>query len=576
MTPNYSGLEEFIIDSGIISRSIFDAYYEESKASGVPIDVILVNRGVLGEDEMRKAWAHVIGVPFTHVDVTSVDTGVFTALPEPMSRAHNAVVINKEGPVIEVALLDMREFGVIREYCDERHIVAKPRLVKRDTLNGLLRSYQAHMKEEYGKKITESISKMETDKELQQTPSLKALYKISEHSGLAELFGTLLEHAHIQGAHDIHFDKEEKQFRIRYRIGMHLYDAISLPRHLADALFAHIKYIGGFNLEEEVVPQEKKTHINIRGNEMLVRMATLPTHKGEKITLHITPEYSNGFTLEALGFVGRTVETIQSALRKPGLVVVGGPVGSGKTTTLYTMLDMLNRPDKAVFTIEDSVGFVLSGVSQIETNEEKGLTMSSGLRAILKQDPDVIMIGEIRDRKTLELALSAASRGVTVLAGMYGDSVADILVQMRHTGVDSHSLASNLSLVIASRLVDKLNDPKKRRYLKKAEIISLEARINAPSLMRRLRSEGVIGEKDTFESIPFYFTGNKDVEAGYSGKVGIHEVVPITGSIRDAIISRMSSENLSSCVESEYPYGFREDGVFKAIQGLTSLNKLPF
>jgi len=347
-----------------------------------------------------------------------------------------------------------------------------------------------------------------------------------------------LKHAIIQDASDIHIEPEENQVLVRYRIDGILRDAMVLPKNTTSGITARIKVLSNLKLDEKRIPQDGRFKIDAEGEKVSFRVSTLPTYYGEKTVMRLLRENASGFTLEGLGFHGHGLEALHKSLKlTTGMILATGPTGSGKTTTLYTMLDLLNTPDVNISTIEDPVEYQMTRINQTQVRPEIGFTFANGLRTLVRQDPDIIMVGEIRDNETAALAINASLTGHLVLSTLHTNSAAGAIPRLLDMKVEPFLLVSTLNIVIAQRLVRKLSNTKTKYFLTKEELATLGESVSLDRMIALLREEKVIGEKDDWDKVPFYKpVPGKDSEDGYQNRIGIHEILKVTPTIKDLIM----------------------------------------
>jgi type IV pilus assembly protein PilB len=393
---------------------------------------------------------------------------------------------------------------------------------------------------------------------------------------VVRIVDTLLNHAIIQSASDIHIEPMENQLLIRYRIDGMLHDAMVLPRDSAPGITARVKVLSSLKLDEKRLPQDGRFKIQLNNEKVSFRVSTLPTHHGEKTVMRLLRESSGGFSLESLGFHGQSLETLhQAANIHTGMILVTGPTGSGKTTTLYTMMDIINTPDVNISTIEDPIEYQMPRINQTQVKPEIGLTFAAGLRALLRQDPDIIMVGEIRDGETASLAINAALTGHLVLSTLHTNSAAGAIPRFIDMGAEPFLIVSTVKVIIAQRLVRKLHSTKERYTLSDAEIKSLEKRTDSARILAALKEEGIVNKDAKWDTIPFYRPKQStEAEDGYKGRVVIHEVLRMSPAIRDLAVTHSSTENIEAQARKEGMLTMLEDGIFKAAQGLTTIEEV--
>ncbi|MEK7120467.1 MAG: GspE/PulE family protein, partial [Patescibacteria group bacterium] len=339
---------------------------------------------------------------------------------------------------------------------------------------------------------------------------------------------------------------------------------------------ARIKVLSNLKLDEKRLPQDGRFKIELEGEKVSFRVSILPVYYGEKTVMRILRETGQGFTLESLGFHGEGMDRIYNATKQTtGMILATGPTGSGKTTTLYTVLDILNQPDVNISTIEDPIEYQMPRVNQTQVKPEIGLTFSNGLRSLVRQDPDILMVGEIRDKETASLAINAALTGHLVLSTLHTNSAAGTMPRLIDMGAESFLIVSTIKVIIGQRLVRKLSKDVDKYFLNKAEIANLSKQIDLERVLNLLIVEKIIDKKTTWEKVPFYKPKkSKKEEDGYSGRIGIHEVLKMSATIKDLVMKGATSDEIEAQAKKEGMTTMLEDGIFKAVQGVTSLEEV--
>ncbi|OHA90012.1 MAG: hypothetical protein A2832_01850 [Candidatus Zambryskibacteria bacterium RIFCSPHIGHO2_01_FULL_44_22b] len=585
MNIDESKLEHFMVDSGLVSeKEVADAKAEALKRK-VSLEDVLISKGVLSEDDVRRMQAYILGIPFVDLKNQKLNFSVLSLIPEPIARNHNIVAFKKTDDALEVAMLDTRDLTAIDFVKKKVGLKILPRLTDDESMKWALLSYQKTLKAEFGDIIQIAASEITQD-----AGSLKALSagiddsavteddlkKLANDMPVVRIVDTLLKHAIIQDASDIHIEPEEDKVLVRYRIDGILRDAMVLPKNTASGITARIKVLASLKLDEKRIPQDGRFKMDMGGDKVSFRVSTLPVYYGEKTVMRLLKESVSGFTLEGLGFHGHGLDDIHKALKvTTGMVLATGPTGCGKTTTLYTMLDIVNTPDVNISTIEDPVEYQMKRINQTQVRPEIGLTFANGLRTLVRQDPDIIMVGEIRDNETAALAINASLTGHLVFSTLHTNSAAGAIPRLLDMKVEPFLLVSTLDIVIAQRLVRKLAATKTKYFLNKEELATLASVVSLERIRNILREEKIIGEKDDFDKIPFYKpTPSKDSEDGYQSRIGIHEVLKVTPTVKDMIMKGATGGDIEKQAKSEGMMTMLEDGIFKAAQGITTIEEV--
>lgn len=568
-------LKEFIIDSGLISRKdaelAFEAVQKDGRSS---LGDYLVSNDKINEDDIKRIQAYILGIPFIDVSDQKVPLEVLSIIPEPIARKHNIVAYKKNGNQLEVAMLDTDDISAIEFIKKKTGLKIAPRLTSTDSLKNVLLQYQKSLKADFGDIIKKETGELKTLEDVEGA-SEEDLKKIASDLPVVRIVDTLLKHAILQNASDIHIEPQEMELLVRYRVDGILHDAMTLPKDSALSITARIKVLANLKLDEKRLPQDGRFKIELDGEKVSFRVSVIPTYYGEKTVMRILREGGGGFTLESLGFHGEGLEKIHEATRQTtGMILTTGPTGSGKSTTLYTILDLVNQPDVNISTVEDPIEYQMKRVNQTQVRPDIGFTFSEGLRSLVRQDPDIIMVGEIRDEETAGLAVNAALTGHLVLSTLHTNSAAGTIPRLVDMGVQSFLLVSTLRVIIGQRLVRRLSAKKEKYFLTKAGIASLEKSVDMEKVRKVLIDEKIIGPKTSWEKVPFYKPKPSGDDDGYEGRMGIHEILTMSDTLRDMIIAGEPAEKLEEQATSEGMLTMIEDGLYKAASGMTTIEEV--
>ena len=566
-------LKTFVVDSGLVSRKDVDAAQKSSTERKIGLADALVSMGFLSEDDMRRMQAHILGIPFVSLTGQRIDLALLAIIPEPIARTHNIVPFKKTADALEVAMLDTDDLAAIDFIKKKVGLKILPRLTDVASMKSVLVQYQKSLKDEFGDIIRSAANAVSKDgNELDE----KGLAKLAEDVPVVKIIDTLLRHAVTQGASDIHIEPMEDKLLIRYRVDGILHDAMELPSHVAPGITARIKVLSRLKLDEKRLPQDGRFKIEADGEQVSFRVSILPTYYGEKTVMRLLREGGGGYTLESLGFHGTGLEHIHEATKaSTGMILVTGPTGSGKTTTLYTVLDIVNTPDVNISTIEDPIEYQMPRVNQTQVRPEIGFTFANGLRSLVRQDPDIIMVGEIRDQETASLAVNAALTGHLVLSTVHTNSASATIPRLIDMGIEPFLLVSTMRVIVGQRLVRKLTAERESHTLSEEELAQLQKAVDLDRVVAVLKEEGRVDKKATIKNIPFYRPkGGDDAPEGYAGRIGIHEVLPVTHGLRDLILKGAPADDLEAAAKKEGMLTMIEDGIFKAACGVTTIEEV--
>ncbi len=570
-------LKRFILDSNLVSKADMSAAEKAARAEDKPLAHTLIAGGYLTEDDMRRVESYILGVPFVSLKDLKIEFEILSLIPEPVARTHNIIAYKKTATALEVAMLDTADLPAIDFIKKKVGLKILPRLTDTESMRGALRQYQKTLKDEFGDLIMKDASSLTVVSEVDGEEVSEAdLKKMAEDLPVVRIVDTLLRHAIIQGASDIHIEPMENEVLVRYRIDGILNDAMKLPKIASGTIVARIKVLSNLKLDQKRLPQDGRFKMEMDGQKVAFRVSMLPVFYGEKIVMRLLRENRTGFSLEGIGFHGSTLERIHRATRATtGIILVTGPTGSGKSTTLYTVLDLLNTPEVNISTIEDPIEYQMARVNQTQVKPEIGFTFAAGLRSLMRQDPDVIMVGEIRDEETVSLAINAALTGHLVLATVHTNSAAGTIARLIDMGSEAFLLVSTLRVAIGQRLVRKLCDDKVPYILSKAEREDIAKYADLDRVLATLKEEKVVADGATWNDISFYHPNENGISPdGYHGRMGIHEVLEMSPTIKDMVMNHKTSDELEIQARKEGMLTMLEDGIYKAAKGLTSVEEV--
>jgi len=569
-------LQAFLLDSGLIEKKALKEANKVAGKTGKRLADVLVADGLISEEELIKMEAYILGIPFVNLEKEKIASEVLKIIPEPIARSHNIVAFRKTGQNLEVAMLDPEDLATIDFIRKKANLKILPRLTTPESVKQVLLQYSKTLEAEFGDIIKKEVSGIKVVKDKGQEPGAKELERAAEDLPIIRIVDTLLKHAILQRASDIHIEPEEKEVVVRYRIDGVLRDAMVLPKNAASGIVARIKVLSSLKLDEHRLPQDGRFKVETEEYKYSIRVSILPVFDGEKIVMRLLSETAKAFTLEELGLRGEALEYIERALKRPvGMLLVTGPTGSGKTTTLYSAMEILNTPDVNISTVEDPVEYRMPRINQMQVNPKIGLTFASGLRSLLRQDPDIIMVGEIRDQETAQLVINAALTGHLVLSTLHTNSAAGAIPRFIEMGGEPFLIASTLNVIVAQRLVRKLAGEKEPYKLSQKDLENLGEYCDLDRLIEHLKEEKVIKQKDTLSSITFYKPkASKEAEDGYKGRIGIYEVLLVTESIKVLIVQKATADQIHKQAVQEGMVTMVGDGFVKAAQGITSVEEV--
>ncbi|MDP2676317.1 MAG: ATPase, T2SS/T4P/T4SS family [bacterium] len=571
-------LKLFLLDSDLVSPKDIEVAEKEAEKTKTPLGDVLVTQGKISESDLIRLEAYILGIPFVDLGQEHIDPDVLRVIPEPIARKHNIIAYRKRGDVLEVAMLDPEDLETVEFIKKKSNLKIAPRFTSREGIKGALSQYQKSLKAEFGDIIKEDVASISLGSSggKGEEQSQEDLEKLAEDLPVVRIVETLLKHAIVQKASDIHIEPLENEVIVRYRIDGILHDAMVLPRQIAPGIIARIKVLSNLKLDEHRLPQDGRFKTETQDEKISFRVSILPIYGGEKAVLRILHEGSQGFTLEVLGFHDDQLDLIQKAIKRPtGMILATGPTGSGKTTTLYTVLDILNTPEVNISTIEDPIEYRMPRINQSQVRPDIGYTFANGLRSLLRQDPDIIMVGEIRDAETAALAVNAALTGHLVLSTLHTNSAAGALPRLIEMGVEPFLIASTVNVIVAQRLVRQLCKSKKQYALSEKDVKEFGQEVDPARILEVIKRYKAAKEKAMWKDVFFaHPEASSECADGYKGRIGIHETLYVSEAIKEMIIRSASSDEIARQAKKEGMVTMFEDGIAKAAQGLTSVEEV--
>ncbi len=573
-------LKAFLLDAELVTKKELDKAVKKAKKTGQEIGDVLVSEGQIKSQDLIKLEAYILGIPFVNLEKEIVDSEILKIIPEPIAKNHNIIAFRKKGNSLEVAMLDPEDLRTIEFIKKTTPLRILPRLTTPESIKNVLKQYQKSLEAEFGDIIKKEVGGIKSIKESEKKKlpekEKEELKKAAQELPVIRIVDTLLKHAILQRASDIHIEPSEKDVVVRYRIDGILRDAMTLPKAAASGIVARIKVLSDLKLDEHRLPQDGRFKVETEAYKYSIRVSILPVFDGEKIVMRLLAETSKAYTLESLGLRGDALEKVEDGLRKPiGMLLITGPTGSGKTTTLYAMMEILNTPGINISTVEDPIEYRMPRINQTQVNPKIGLTFASGLRALVRQDPDIIMVGEIRDQETSGLAINAALTGHLVLSTLHTTEAAGAIPRLIDMGAEPFLLSSTLNIILAQRLVRRLYEDKEAYKLKDSDLKNLDKYCDIKRILQILKEEKLAKPKETLKSINFYRPkSSKKCPEGYKGRLGIFEVLPVNETIKEMIVNKETSDKITNQAKKEGMRTMVEDGFIKAAQGITSIEEV--
>ncbi len=571
-------LNEALLKQKVLTKEKLEAL-EKDKLSikdAVAWEDFLVDKKVLPEVQLLTIKSEMLGVPVVDLRNLEIKQDVLNLVPEPIAHRHKVISFQKDSENLSLAMVDPEDLQT-REFIKKKTgLNIKTFLIGKSSLDFGVSKYHSSLEKEIGHLFTPSVQPLTGG--AKENPD-DALKRMAEEIPVIRVVDTLLEYAIFEKASDIHIEPQESSVAVRYRIDGVLHDVMTLPKVIQAAIVARIKVLSNLKIDEHRLPQDGRFKVEKEGVKFSLRISTIPIFDGEKVVIRLLQESSNVASLDDLGFRAPNAEMIMRSIKKPhGMLLVTGPTGSGKSTTLYTVLSILNTKSVNISTIEDPVEYRVVGANQMQVNPKIGLTFALGLRALLRQDPNVIMIGEIRDKETAEEAVHAAMTGHVVFSTLHTNNAAGALPRLLDIGVEPYLIASTVNAVLAQRLVRSICPECKTEY--KLDTVMLETlakEFHLEKLITVLVKEKIVPAKTKDIKEIKFFKGkgcDKCNHTGYKGRLGIHEILEMTPKIGEMIMEHKSSGEIQVEAEKNNMTLMWEDGFIKAVQGITTVDEI--
>lgn len=538
----------------LIPQEKLDEVLAEAERDKKSLAALLVEKDLISDDQLGQIIADHLGYDFVDLDKVVIDDEVLRIIPEVMAKKQKVIAFGREQGGIKLAMVNPVNLGIINLIKKKTGQDIIPYYTTTDNVINALVQYRKGIQKEFSEIIKENVSAAKKGAKPEDLPIIK-------------IVDTIIEYAYENKASDIHIEPQEKDTLVRFRIDGILHDIIELPKGIHDLIISRIKILAKLRTDEHQSAQDGKIRITLEQEKLDIRVSIIPVVEGEKAVLRLLSEKSRQFGLEDLGFSAPDLLKVKKEYSKPyGMILATGPTGSGKTTTLYAILKILNRREVNISTIEDPVEYDIEGVNQIQVNPKTNLTFAFGLRSILRQDPNIIMVGEIRDEETADIAINASMTGHLVLSTLHTNDAATALPRFLDMGIEPFLIASTVNIIIAQRLVRKICS-----NCVVSETISVEELKTKFPLIPIAKYFGP--EK---KAVRIYHGKGCAIcsQTGYKGRIGIFEVLAVSEGIRDLIVKKASSDQIKAQAIKEGMTVMIEDAIKKVIAGITTIEEV--
>lgn len=575
-------VEDELISEGALSDGQLEKIKQEAERKKEPVFSLMLKEGHINDEQLTKALSHVNNVPYVNLSKAHIDPKVLELLPQDTAEHYMAVPLGEMHQRLVVAMLDADNVQAV-DFLSNK--IGRPLKVYSASESGI----RAVLKQ-YGQILGHGLGVLEGEKDGDESSLMaemtavgttdKKVQTIVQDSPVSKAISSILDYAAKNRASDVHIESMEKEIKIRCRVDGVLREIMRLPKSVEPALISRIKILSNLKIDEHRIPQDGQFSISVDGRPIDMRVAVSPVVWGEQVVLRLLDKTGTSLLLEDMGYRGRSLRAIRKGIKQPhGMVLTSGPTGSGKSTSMYAMIQEIKNDSINIVTLEDPVEYKIDGVNQIQVNPGVGLTFATGLRSILRQDPDVVMVGEIRDKETANLAVQAALTGHLVFATLHTNSAAGILPRLLDMGIEPFLIASTVHTVIGQRLVRRLVPGGETYQSSKAEAQAIHQTVGS-LLPKKHENVAEIAEDLGYQSLPLAaqnaYTLVKGKESsqnptGYQGRMGLYEVFEVSEAIQDLILKHSPSSTIQRAAVSDGMVTMRQDGYLKALAGETTL-----
>lgn len=569
-------ITELLLSEGLADRNLVDAAQQQAEAENKSVLTELKNRKIISDDMVARATAAILGVPYVELKNITIDQDILAKIPGDASSRVLAVPLGEKDGMLNVAMVDVTNVQAT-DYLS--NLISQPIRVWMSSERGIREMLEQYHGDFSG--VKEAVR--ETNEETAAENADSNVKTIVQDSPISKALTTILSYAAKTKASDIHIEPLENSLIIRCRIDGVLRKIMDLPKTVAPALVSRVKILSNLKIDEHRIPQDGQFTVLVDGQEIDLRIAISPVTWGEQVVIRLLDKTGVSMEIEKMGMSGRALRDVLNGIKKPnGMILTSGPTGSGKSTTLYALIQQIKSEAINIVTLEDPVEYKMDGINQIQVNVDAGLTFASGLRSILRQDPDVVMVGEIRDSETAGLAVQAALTGHLVFSTLHTNSAAGILPRLLDMGIEPFLLASTLNVVIGQRLVRRITE--KREMYKSSEIETKGINEIVGNLLPGDKeSVAKVSEDLGYPGLPIrnndhYMlargVNSKETPGGYSGRAGLYETIVVDEDIQKMIISHSTANEIMRLAKSKGTVTMRQDGILKVLSGITSMEEV--
>ena len=562
--------EEILLSNKLLTAKELKEYKDKARAGSKNLEDFLVEKKIINPQIIYEAAAKYYDLPYIEFKNQAIRKDILFLIPEITAKAHQTVAFDKNNKELKVATLDISNIELFDFLAKKTGLEISLHLTSPDNIKEALKQYH--------KGLSAEILGEEEAAELEKGDKAENLKSLAQDLPIVRIVDTLLEYAILEKASDIHIEPTDQEVAVRYRIDGILRKVMTLPKSAHAGIIARIKILSNLKLDEHRLPQDGRFKIKTADYQVAFRVSIIPAFDGEKAVLRLLPDQAQQMTLEQLGFQPQAYEIVKRNIAKPhGMILVTGPTGSGKTTTLYTILQILNKPEVNISTVEDPIEYKMPGVNQCQVQPKIGFTFAAALRSFLRQDPNVILVGEIRDNETADIAVNAAMTGHLVLSTLHTNDAVTAIPRFMDMQIPTFLISSTLNIIIAQRLVRKICKNCIESYKLDAKSYKeLADQFDIADLEKTLSRQGFLVKKQKIKDLLFYRgRGCQQCNnSGYKGRMGIYEVLEVDETMSQLILKKASSAEMQKAAIQNGMMTILQDGFIKAKQGITSIEEV--
>ena len=585
-------VEDELVKQDLIKSDQLKTLKSKAGEEKIPLFTLLVQSKIVSTEQLAKTTAHVTKLPYVNLSEAKIDPEILSLLPQEVAERYMAVPLGEMQRRLVVAMLDADNVQAVDFLSKKIGRPLKVYAASEEGIRQVLRQYSLSFEDGIAESLESSSLSKETATEQSSDADTqnnklknKNIKTIVQDSPISKALSAILEYAAKNRASDVHIEPMEKELKIRVRVDGVLREIMKLPKSTEPPLVSRVKILSNLKIDEHRIPQDGQFTVRVANKDIDLRIAISPVVWGEQIVIRLLDKTGTSLKLEDMGYTGRALRTIRKGLEQPnGMILTSGPTGSGKSTSLYALLQEIISDEINIVTLEDPVEYKMPGINQIQVNPDVGLTFAAGLRSILRQDPDVVMIGEIRDKETATLAVQAALTGHLVFSTLHTNSAAGILPRLLDMGIEPFLIASTVHTVIGQRLVRRVRqDDGKQSYKSDAAETEAVHNVLGKYLPKTSEEVGEVAKDLGYKTLPLatenaytLFKGADGAETpgGYKGRLGLYEVFSVSEAIQGLILNHSTSGEIQRAAQAEGMVTMQEDGYFKALAGLTSLTEV--